>query len=119
MSLFNKLILVGLVTFLSCDATKNVAEDSGINKEPMVSKEDMEGFSLGIIEYVKNSDCSYMIVDEKSGEKFDPINFDKKEYLDFKKDKQLIYYKYRRLRMANRCNNIQPVEIESIKKRED
>ena len=31
----------------------------------------------------------------------------------------LIYYKYRPLRMANRCYNIQPIELVAIEKRED
>ena len=117
-----------LALVLSCSSTKNTVEDTKLNDttnevsqeqmKAMDTKMESEGFSKGTVMYLKNSNCPYIIVDDKSGVKFDPINFDNKEYESLKNDNEKIYYKCRFLRMKNRCNDAQPVEIETIKKRE-
>jgi hypothetical protein len=77
-----------------------------------------EGYSIGTITYQKDSKCAYIITDEKSGIKFDPINIDKDLFESYKVDNSKIYFKYRPLRMMNRCTEAQPIELEDIKKRE-
>lgn len=128
MNLLLKISTLSLLALtLSCNSTKSSADDtktSDVKSEKveqmkaMDSKMETEGFSLGTVMYIKNSECPYIIVDEKSGVKFDPVNFDNKEFSSYKNDAEKVYYKCRYLRMKNRCNEAQPVEIESIKKRE-
>lgn len=116
---FYRVLLGGLGIIWSCQTSRNIANDFPTVTDFSESSEEKKTFKLGIIEYVNNSDCTYVIVDEKTQKKFDPINFSSPEYLPFKKNNQLIYYKYRPLRMVNRCYNVQPIEIVDIKKRED
>jgi hypothetical protein len=120
--------LVFITVASSCDASKKAAEDTTSKETTTTMSQDVikemdttlqnEGYSLATVMYVKDSNCSYIIVDEKTGEKFDPINMDTKEYSLFKKDNESIYIQFRRLRRASRCDNIQVIEISSIKKRE-
>lgn len=124
-----KITTISLITIsLSCGASKSSVDNSVVteanaNTENMKTTNNAklldDGYSKGTIAYLKDSKCSYIIIDEKTGVKFDPINIDSKQFSAFKKDTEKIYYKYRPLRMMNRCNEAQPIELESIKKRED
>ena len=112
-----------LISFaLSCNTTKTTVASSNPNATETKTMEidySKEGYSIGTITYQKDSKCAYIITDEKSGVKFDPINIDKELFESYKVDNSKIYFKYRPLRMMNRCTEAQPIELEDIKKRED
>lgn len=106
----------------SCDSAKTASTD----REPenktvnaMESKLQAEGYLSAVIKYQAGSKCTYVLVNEKSQLKYDPINIDEEKFMSFKKDSEKVYFKYRALRMMNRCDDAQPIEIEDIKKRED
>ncbi len=73
-----------------------------------------EGFTAGVIqENTKKEDCLFTIlVTSNSGEPlyFDPINLDEA----YKKDGIALFFKYRPLRMMNRCQRANPVEIQEM-----
>lgn len=127
MTTFIKLSLVSLMTFsLSCDTAKSAATNTEKDTENTIVEDSKkmesknlstEGYSLGTIAYTKDSKCNYIIVDEKSGAKFDPINIDDKKYASLKSDATKVYYKYRPLRMMNRCDEAQPIELEDMQSR--
>ena len=127
MTIFLKLSVLALLMFTSsCDSVKSTAdaENSSTKEEtkkeaPNVMNEKLinEGYSVGTITYLANSKCSYIIIDEKTGVKFDPINIDEDKFKAYKKDASKIYYKYRGLRMMNRCNEGQPIQLEAIQSR--
>lgn len=77
-----------------------------------------EGFHIGEIQHLKNSKCTYIIIDQTTKMKFDPINIEDEAYRLFRNDTQKIYYKFRPLRMMNRCTEAQPIQLTEIKKRE-
>jgi len=106
----------------SCDSTKTTAAENETETKTaaeMDSKLVSEGFIAGTVKYQVDSKCTYVIIDEKTKVKFDPINLDEEKFMSYKKDSEKVYFKYRRLRMMNRCDDAQPVELEDIKKRED
>lgn len=106
---------------LSCNTTKTSVEANNAQQtetKTMNIDYTKVGYSIGTITYHKNSKCAYIITDEKSGVKFDPINIDKEVFENFKIDNTKVYFKYRPLRMMNRCTEAQPIELEDIKKRE-
>jgi len=125
MTSFIKLSLTCLMVIsLSCDTAKNAAtaEDGNSEKTMQMDTETKtnllnEGYAMGTIKYLKNSKCSYIIIDEKSGVQFDPINIDTDKYSAFKSESTKVYFKYRPLRMANRCMEAQPIELEDMKTR--
>ena len=51
-----------------------------------------EGYSIGTITYHKDSKCTYIITDEKSGAKFDPINIDQELFESYRIDNSKIYF---------------------------
>lgn len=111
-----------LISFaLSCNTTKTSVASTDVNATETKTMEidySKEGYSTGTLTYHKDSKCSYIITDEKSGTKFDPININDEVYKNFKMNDSKIYFKYRPLRMMNRCTEAQPIELEDIKKRE-
>ena len=119
MRTFITVVLIGLFAFWSCDTPRSITKEVSPVIPLNVSTGGNDTFELGRITYLENSDCTYIIIDEKTTNKFDPINFMSAEYLQYKKNNLLIYYKYRPLRMVNRCYNIQPIELVAIEKRED
>lgn len=124
MNIFIKLSFVLLALMAeSCESTKVATEANAETKEQSTQqmKQDLsnEGFSSGVVKYLKGSKCPYIIVDDKTGAQFDPINMDDETFANYKKDQEKVYYKYRPLRRMNRCNEAQPIELEDIKKRED
>lgn len=78
-----------------------------------------KGFHLGQIKYLKNSKCEYIIIDQTTKAKFDPINISEEIFKSLRNDGEKIYYKYRPLRMMNRCNEGNPISLLETKKRED
>lgn len=128
MNILLKLSGIGLLALaMSCNASKEAAQTdaaspqakTSIVKADTMKKMQEEGFSVGTIKQLKNSKCAYILVDEKSGAKFDPINLDTDKFKTFQKDQEKVYFKVHYLRMKNRCTEAQPVEITDIKKREN
>lgn len=122
----NILIKFSAILFLSiassCDSAKTAAtekETETKTTKSMDSKLVAEGFIAGTVKYQADSKCTYVIVDEKTNLKYDPINIDDVKFIVFKKDADKVYFKFRLLRMMNRCEDAQPIELENIKKRED
>ncbi len=117
-------LLVGLLLIVeSCNTTKPMvnkdSEDTTTASKQMDEKFVNQGYSIGVVKSVSNSKCPYIIVDKMTGATFDPINIQEKKFISFQKDLEQIYFKYRSLRMMNRCNDARPIELEDIKKRED
>ncbi len=102
-----------MMVLASCNSTKEVVitkEDSKQIEVNLIKK----GYVFATVMHNKNSLCEYVIVDKKTGLKFDPINIDNEQFKTFKVDGKDIYFKYRPLRRANRCEDLQPIEIEDI-----
>ena len=121
MNISTKLSLVILIlSFKSCNTNKTVVGENS-KEESIISKQVNEtlineGYSIGTMQYVSDSSCAYIIIDEKTQTKFDPINIEEKRFTVYREHSIHIYYKYRRLRMPHRCNDIQPIELIDIKK---
>ncbi len=101
---------VALLCFNSCKNTEKVAKD---NIEEKVAEEafDPTGYTSGIIVYSKEKDdCEYTIK-LKDGLYYDPINLED----SYKKDGMAVYFKFRGLRMMNRCTKANPVSIEEMR----
>ena len=121
-----KIFTISLIIFFtSCSSSKNTKQETDNNAlfnqqsniEVDKQMED-EGYQIGTVQYLKNSKCEYIIIDVKTKAKFDPINISEETYNEFRKDAQKVYYKYRGLRMMNRCPEANPIQILEIKKRE-
>lgn len=102
-----------MVVLASCNSKKEVVitkEDSKQIESNLIK----EGYVIATVVHNKNSLCEYTIVDKKTELKFDPINIDNEQFNAFKVDGKDIIIKYRLLRRANRCEYMQPIEIEDI-----
>jgi hypothetical protein len=110
-----------LFGFIMCSSTKNtIASENNATSQTAARKaqeKDMSSFTKGTIVAHKepNSTCSFYVVIESNDEKLDPINLKK----EFKTDQAKVWFTFNRLRMANRCNNIKPISLTDIKKREE
>ncbi len=72
-----------------------------------------DGFTMGtIVASNIEGDCPYVISSEIDGNKvmYDPINLDDM----YKKNGMKVWYKYNGLRMMNRCEKANPVNISEI-----
>ncbi|MEZ4797160.1 MAG: hypothetical protein R2785_08315 [Flavobacteriaceae bacterium] len=114
-----------LIIFASCKSsqeTSNHAETDVINTEAEIKTMDNdminEGFHLGEIKHLKESECTYIIIDGATNAKFDPINISEETYKSLRNDGEKVYFKYRPLRRMNRCPEANPIELIEIKKRE-
>ena len=122
---FIKLSLFALMTMTTaCDSTKSAAADvtepenaSAEKATEMNEKLIAEGYKLGIIKHLPKSKCDYIVIDESTNARFDPINFNEEKFVDYKSDTLKIYYKARYLRMKNRCTEAQPIQLIDIKSR--
>lgn len=107
------LILLGtaaLLCFVSCKNTKEVAKDN-IDEKVTEEKFDPTGYTAGVIVYSQDKDdCEYTIK-LKDGLFYDPINLED----GYKKEGMAVYFKFRGLRMRNRCNKANPISIEEIR----
>ena len=124
MNIFLKLSLVALVLLSeSCDSAKSAttSDQADTKQTETVNEEKLmaEGYMVGTIKLTENSDCPCIIIDEKTGAKYDPINMNEKGFTEFQLNDSKVYYKCSFLRMKNRCNEAQPVQLTDIKKRED
>ena len=122
MTFFYKIsTLLFLMVASGCDSTKSTAkEDAASEKTSTVMNEKMvnEGYSEGTITYSKNSKCPVIIIKEDTKEQLDPINMDDSKFVSFKNDGNKIYFKFRRLRMMNRCDEALPISLEEVKTKE-
>ena len=112
-----------ILLFTSCDSSKATTQKikDEANKQNLVEMEKQmigDGFHIEEIQHLENSKCAYIIIDQTTKVKFDPINIEDDEYQSFRNDAQKIYYKFRGLRMMNRCTEAQPIQLTEIKKRE-
>jgi len=78
-----------------------------------------EGYELGTVKVLKDSECTFVILNEGTSVYFDPINFNISDFEAFRQKDLKIYFKYKPLRMMNRCSEASPIELISIVKRED
>lgn len=106
--------IVSILFLLGCSSTKKME----YTPTPEESKNLQAGFIKGTIKAEPmGGACPYVI--EANGESgayyLDPINLT--EY--YKKDGQKIWFKFRGLRMMNRCEKANPVSIEEIKERSE
>ncbi len=107
LSLFALLILFG------CSSSKNVQNTP--------SAEETENIKAGFVKGTVRVEpvggaCPYLIEVENEGEApyfLDPVNL--MEY--YQKDGQKIWFKFRGLRMMNRCEKANPISISEIKDR--
>jgi PBP1b-binding outer membrane lipoprotein LpoB len=114
-----------IILFASCNTSKDTSKqvkNDAMNNEAelntMKNKMINDGFHLGEIKHLKESECSYIIIDQETEAKFDPINITDALYKAIRNDGEKVYYKYRPLRRMNRCTEANPIEIIDIKKRE-
>ena len=93
----------------SADITQK-SQISSFKKAELISK----GFTPGVIqESTQKEDCIFTIqVSELNKQPYfiDPINLDE----TFKKNGLAVFFKYRALRMMNRCQRANPVEIQEM-----
>jgi len=124
--MLTKIFAASLILFFtSCDSSKTTIQkaesEANTNEQYQIEMEKQmisDGFHIGEIQHLKNSKCTYIIIDQTTKAKFDPINIEDEEYKSFRDDTKKIYYKFRGLRMMNRCKEAQPIQLTEIKKRE-
>ena len=121
MNLILKLSAVLFFTIAtSCDSAKSTVQEKETNTnavKEMDTKLVNEGYTTGTVKYLANSKCSYVLIDEKTDIKYDPINIDEEKFMSFKKDTEKVYFKYHALRMMNRCDEASPVQLIDIQLR--
>lgn len=111
MSILPKVLsLTILLVAFSCNSKKNIADEESGNKQ----KEMIEaGFKKATILYSeKEGDCPYTLKIEGGTYLFDPINLEEA----YKEANMEVWVKYRPLRIPNRCDKANPVEITEIEK---
>jgi len=106
---------------LSCNSTKNnnnVDTPTNSKEDTMKMEQKMmaEGYKKGAIVFSEEeSDCPYTIKIEDGDYLLDPLEMDN----TYKEDGLKVWVTYRGLRMKNRCDKANPIEINDIKKREE
>jgi len=113
-----KLLIMTLILFASsCDASKNVSENTETNTEEAItieSKKMLEaGFIKGEILVQKNEAGCPFTIKLEDGRMMDPINLED----NYKITNTKIWLKFAGLRMMNRCDIAQPISIIEIQKR--
>ncbi len=104
---------------IACNSTKNstdsTTEASSTAVETSTASAMMtDGFEKAEIMTSNEEGCPYVLkMVNMEDELFDPINLE----TSFQSNGEKVWVKYRRLRMANRCNGASPVSIESIQQR--
>lgn len=110
------LFIISLGLASNCSSTKTSNEVSLTNDSAMTSEQMEEaGYTKGtIVSSEKEGDCPYVIaLEDDSSRMFDPVNLE----TAYKKDGTKIWFKYTGLRMMNRCEKANPVNINEIQKR--
>jgi len=122
MNIFLKLSAILFLSMTqSCDSTKASATEK--KAETNTTKEMntliSEGYVAGTIKYQVESKCSYILIDEKTGIKYDPVNIGEEKFMPYKNDANKVYFKYLSLRRMNRCNEASPVQLIDIQLRQE
>lgn len=102
-----------ITMLFSCNTNKATLEDKSnvMNDKSFIEN----GFKKATVIYSEiEGDCPYTISVEGETTLFDPINLEE----NYKKSQANIWVKYHPLRMANRCDKANPVEITEISKRD-
>lgn len=95
---------------LSCQSKKTNVDTMKVSESKMID----DGFKKAIVVYSKvPGDCEYTLAVEGETVLFDPINLEGK----FQKSQEKVWVKYNPLRMPNRCDKANPVEIIEISSR--
>lgn len=122
MKFFTVSFIIILTSCNSYKETSQQAHSGSVNNEAEINNMDNEmideGFQLGVVKHLKESECNYIIIDQTTKAQFDPINITEESYKAIRNDGEKIYYKYRPLRRMNRCTEANPIELIDIKKRE-
>ncbi len=116
MKLLKTVFVVALVCLSSCCTSKKAtSENSTENLKTTMTDSDMlkAGFKSGtIVASTVDGDCPFVIkTDEKESVMFDPINIED----TYKKDGMKVWFTFRGLRMMNRCDKANPVELIEMK----
>lgn len=123
MTLIKTLIITFTVLLASnCSSSKKtmVTDPTSENKTVANSSKDAsmmeEGYLKGtIVASTTEGDCPYVIeVEGKEAYFLDPTNIES----TYQKDGMKIWFTYRGLRMMNRCQKANPIELVDIEKRE-
>lgn len=112
--LYRRLIItsVSLLLMCSCNSNKKTLEDKSNTLKDKNYQEN--GFKKATVIFSEiEGDCPYTISVEGESTLFDPINLGE----DYKKSQASIWVKYRPLRIPNRCDKANPVEITDIDSR--
>tara|TARA_R110000850_G_scaffold271031_2_gene404632 strand:+ start:18432 stop:18770 length:339 start_codon:yes stop_codon:yes gene_type:complete len=95
---------------MSCNSNKKVSEDNKISSDQELID---EGFKKAVILHSdKEEDCPYVLSIDNESLLFDPVNLES----NYKSANIEVWVKYRPLRMPNRCEKANPVEIIEIRK---
>jgi len=116
------IVLAAFVVF-SCCSAKKTASDNGTTdttkNSEMTTKMMANGYKMGTIVASKTEgDCPYVIeMKDDAGKPYylDPINLEE----SYKKDGAKIWFTFAGLRMMNRCEKANPVNIIQMEKREE
>lgn len=111
-----KVLITGLCSLLglaSCNSTKNNVEEKASEEVLKINQTLLkEGFTYGtMVHSTEEGDCQWTIALE-SGIYYDPINLEDV----YKTEGVTLYFKFRPLRRASRCNKANPIELEEVKK---
>lgn len=107
-----------ILMMISCNSHK--ATSDKMTSEDMTNMKNEKTFvendykKAVVIFSDSETDCPYTISVDGETTLFDPINLEN----NYKKAQSKIWVKYRPLRMANRCEKANPVEITAIAERE-
>lgn len=118
----NSIIKLSVVLLLlstgGCDSAKSAGtsetEESKAVEQNNTDDMVKEGFVVGNIQINRGSSCPYIIIDEKLGLKYDPVNLDEDKFKSFKVEDQKIFFKFTPLRRMNRCNEATPIQLTAI-----
>ncbi len=120
MTIIKYFLLIAVVfTTVSCSSSKSkekMAEETAKEESKLIDSMMKAGYSQGIIVYSdKEGDCAYTILMEKDASlMYDPQNLDPQ----FQNNGQKVWFTFHPLRMPNRCDKANPVNISDIKVRE-
>ncbi len=105
--------LCSFLLIFACNSTKNM-NDSETSSESDSVQMTEDGYSKATIMANRSSEgCPYIMEVEGLSYKIDPINLD----ASYKKDAMKVWIKFTGLRMANRCEDANPVRIDEIQTR--
>ena len=104
-----------MLVLFACSEQKSTtaaASSTAITEaQPTAEEMTAQGFVAGVIKASNGeSTCDYTIETRSLTYLLDPTNLDK----DFKEDELTVWFKFRQLRMQNRCPEASPVEVSEM-----